>query len=409
MSHALLFTLVAILNGAAPDLADWPQWRGPTRDGRVPGKNWPDTLDKDRLQLVWRVKLGPSYSGPIVAGDRVFVTETENRASEVVRALDRQSGKELWQARWKGALTVPFFARANGDWIRATPAFDGDSLYVAGMRDVLVCLDASKGTERWRLDFVEKYKTSVPAFGFVASPLVDGDNVYVQAGAAIVKIDKKSGKVLWRSAEERGSMMDSAFSSPVLAELAGKKQLVAQTRAKLVGLDLDKGEVLWSQAVPAFRGMNILTPTIQGNGLFTSCYGGKSYLFRITRDSDKLACAEAWTNKAQGYMSSPVFVDDHVYMHLRNQRFTCIHLPTGKDKWTTKETFGRYWSMIVQDKKILALDENGTLRLIRANPEKYEPLDSRIISEEETWAHLAASGDQVFIRELNAMAVYRWR
>jgi outer membrane protein assembly factor BamB len=126
---------------APPRPTVWNQWRGPTRDGQVGGPAWPARLSDGFLKLLWRVPLGPSYSGPIVTKDLVFTTETRNKESEVVHALDRKTGKERWRAEWKGAMTVPFFAASNGSWIRSTPACDGASLYVAGMRDVLVCLD----------------------------------------------------------------------------------------------------------------------------------------------------------------------------------------------------------------------------------------------------------------------------
>ncbi len=97
----------------------WPQWRGPTRDGQVTGKAWPDSLDESHLTQLWRAELGPSYSGPIVAEDRVFVTETIDRKTERATALSRTNGRTLWQAEWPGAMSVPFFARANGDRLLA--------------------------------------------------------------------------------------------------------------------------------------------------------------------------------------------------------------------------------------------------------------------------------------------------
>jgi outer membrane protein assembly factor BamB len=214
-----LITHTAVV-GDEPTAA-WPQWRGPHRDGRVAGPVWPDQLDADHLRLLWRVELGPSYSGPIVVADRVFTTETRDKKSEAVTAFDRTSGKELWRAEWEGALSVPFFAKSNGDWIRATPACDGESLFVAGMRDVLVCLDAQTGNERWRFDFVKQLKAPLPAFGLVCSPLVEGDAVYVQAGASFVRLNKRSGEVVWRTLEDQGGMWGSAFSSPVMVDLAG--------------------------------------------------------------------------------------------------------------------------------------------------------------------------------------------
>lgn len=386
----------------------WPQWRGPSRDGQWTGPAWPNRLSKDSLQQVWRIPIGPSYSGPIVAEDLVFTTETKNKESEVVIALDRKTGKERWRAEWKGAMTVPFFAASNGSWIRSTPAYDGERLYVAGMRDVLVCLDAKTGKEEWRVDFVKELKTALPDFGFVCSPLLDGDAVYVQAGASVAKLDKKTGKIIWRTLDDKGGMMGSAFSSPVIASLAGKRQLIVQGREKLAGVNLDKGEVLWSQVVLSFRGMNILTPTVVGDAIFTSSYQNKSWLYKISLEKDRYSLSEAWTNNAQGYMSSPMVIDGHVYLHLGNQRFTCINLKSGKQTWTS-EGFGKYCSMIAQGDRILALDERGSLLLIKANPKEFELLDKVKVSDQETWAHLAVSGDELFIRELDAMAVYRWQ
>lgn len=395
--------------------ATWPQWRGPTRDCVVaPGPVWPHKLQGDHLTKLWSVKVGPGYPGPIVAEDRVFVAETAERKWEVVRALDRKTGKELWQAKWAGALSVPFFAWANGSWIRATPAYDGASLYVAGMCDVLVCLDARTGKERWKVDLKERYKTALPAFGFVCSPLVVGDAVYVQAGASFLKLDKKTGATIWRTLEDDGGMYGSAFSSPTLATLQGKQQLLVQTRTKLAGVEPDTGKVLWSQEIPAFRGMNILTPVTFGDGIFTSAHSAKSYLYEIDKSADGLKVKEAWTTKDQAYMTSPVVVNGHAYLLKRGrsdslQPMICIDLTKGATKWTSKQDFGQYCSMAVQGARILALDNNGTLRLIQANPAKFELLDEVKVSDQQTWAHLAVVGDEVFVRAQEEITAYRWR
>lgn len=387
--------------------AIWNQWRGPTRDGLVTGSNWPKSLAEDTLTPIWRVELDASYSGPIVSESAVFVTGTADKTNEVVCALDRKTGKELWRAEWPGAMSVPFFAASNGSWMRATPAFDGESLYVAGMRDVLVSLNATTGEEQWRVDFVEEFSTPLPAFGFVSSPLLDGDSIYVQAGASLVKLNKQTGEIIWRALEEEGGMMESAFSSPVIATLAGQRQLVVQSRQKLVGVDPAAGEVLWEREVPSYRGMNILTPVVFGDAVFTSSYQNKSWLFNVAKSDDKFQVEEVWNNNAQAYMSTPVVVDGHAYLHLQNQRFTCIDLKSGERKWTSKP-YGKYSSILAQRDLILALHQNGELLLFKANPEAFELLDQRTVSDQDTWAHVAVCGDEVFIRELNAISVFRW-
>lgn len=405
----ICLALVALNTAHGETQAVWPQWRGPNRDSQIQAPPWPETLDGDAVQLLWRMPLGPGYSGPIVAADRVFVTETENETTEVVRALDRATGRKLWEARWPGAMKVPFFARASGDWIRATPACDGENLYVAGMRDVLVCLNAETGAEIWRVDFVQRFSAPMPDFGFVSSPLVIGPHLYVQAGASFVKLDKATGETVWRTLVDTGGMWGSAFSSPVLATVAGREQLLVQTRQDLAGIDAETGNVLWQEEVPAFRGMNILTPQVHGaSGVFTSAYGGKSHLYQVSAAGEQFSITPAWSNKTQGYMSSPVLIDGHAYLHLRNRRVTCIDLATGKETWTTKP-FGEYWSMVANGDRILALDEKGELLLVRANPAEFTLLSRRQISSEPTWGHLAVGGEELFVRELHAVAAYRWR
>lgn len=390
--------------GALGSSANWPQWRGPSRDGQVHGSRWPDRL---ALEPQWRVPLAPSYSGPIVDGQVVFTTQTENEKLEVVVALDRQTGAQRWRTTWSGAMSVPRFAAANGSWIRSTPACDGESLYVAGIRDVLVCLDARTGAERWRFDFMEKLQTPLPAFGFVSSPLVWGDSVIVQAGASVIRLDKKSGRIVWRALKDDGGTFGSAFSSPIPGLLAGQRQLVVQTRQKLAGVDIDNGQVLWSQSVPAYRGMNILTPVIVDDAIFTSSYRKRSWLYEISRNDDEFHVRTAWSSSTPGYMSTPVVIGRHVYMHLQSRRFTCIDLDTGKRTWTSKP-FGKYCSLVAQGDRILALVSDGTLLYIHAKEKAFDLIDHFSVSDGETWAHLAVVDNQLFIRDLNGLAAYRF-
>ena len=300
----------------------WSQWRGPSRDGSVATSTpWPSSLSENGLVEQWRVELGPSYSGPIVSESLVFTTETRDKKFEFVSAYDRKSGEKKWETSWEGSMTVPFFAASNGSWIRSTPAFDGENLYVAGMKDLLVCLDAKNGSIRWQVNFMEKLGSPLPQFGFVCSPLVVKNHVYVQAGAGFCKLKKDSGEIVWRTLVDGGGMYGSAFSSPIMTNLSGKRQLLVQTREELTGVDPEDGSVLWKQKIPSFRGMNILTPTIVDNKIFTSSYRNNSYLFEIAPNQESNVPKQLWTNRAAGYMSSPVVINGYIYMHLQNQRF----------------------------------------------------------------------------------------
>ena len=396
----------------SPSAETWTQWRGPSRDGQVAGPTWPAKLSEDTLKATWTLPLGPSYSGPIVSADRVFVTETRDKSTEVVRALDRHTGKELWSHSWAGALSVPFYAKSRGDWIRATPATNGKLVFVAGMRDVLVAVDALTGKEQWSVDFVKKYGTGVPDFGLVCSPLLDGDAIFIQAANSLVKLRQDTGEIIWRSFEGKpGVMSAGAFSSPVLATIHGQRQLVVQSRENLAGIDPVSGKILWSHPVPSYRGMNILTPTVVGDAVFTSSYQNRSWLYSVAKAAGTAGTfdvQESWSNNAQGYMSTPVIIDGHAYLHMGNQRFTCIDLKTGTRVWNS-DSFGKYASLVAQGDRILALDERGILLLIKADPKGFQLLDQRKVAAEDTWAHLVVCGEEVFVRELRAMSAFRWQ
>ena len=406
--NSVVVSFLSLVGTATSTETDtWPQWRGPNRDAKVTYESWPTKLSAPEVSISWSVSQGPSYSGPVVATDKVFVTETRDKKYEVVRAFDRFTGQILWETEWEGAMIVPFFAASNGSWIRSTPAYDGQRLYVAGIRDVLVCLDANTGATIWELDFVAQTGSKLPSFGFVSSPLVTGNHVYVQAGGGLSKLDKLTGDIIWRTLDDGGGMYGSAFSSPVLATMDGVRQLVAQTRKKLAGVDLQTGKVLWSEDIPAFRGMNILTPTVIDNHVFTSSYGGRSTMFEVSLNGSTWTVTKEWDHKSQGYMSSPVVIDDHIYMHLRNRRFICLDARTGEQRWITKP-FGKYWSLVANGTKLLALDQTGELLLIDASPDEFKLLDRCMVAD-ESWAHLAVVDQQIFVRDLNAMTVFSWR
>ena len=401
----------------ANDALAWHQWRGSSRDGSIGGPAWP--TDFSGLDKVWHVELGKGYSGPIAAGDRVFVVETLPGGRAGVRALSSDDGRVIWSQSWKAKGEVPFFAKSQGTWERSTPAYSDGVLYVGDMREVFRALDAETGEVRWTIDFPRHFDVSTPPFGFASSPLVVGDYVYVQAANGLVKVEKSTGEIVWRTAVARDSIMSGgAFSSPILATLAGHEQLIAFTRAVLSGVDPRSGEVLWTHDVPNFRGMNIVTPIVFGDGVFVSQHRNGSYFIRVhgdgtvrlDEDGDRGLSFEtetAWTNKGSGYMSSPVIVGNQLYQHLGNGRLSNIDLSSGRENWRTKP-LGEYWSMVRQGERILALDSEGVLRLVQASPVSFDVVAEREVAQQSTWGHVAVSGDMIYVRGLEGITALRW-
>lgn len=405
---SIILVIISLCVSASASDHTWPQWRGPTRDGKVNGTRWPSRLDDGVLSRNWRVELGEGYPGPVVAADRVFVAETFDKKYERLCALDRKSGEVIWKTQWEGSMKVPFFAKKNGSWIRSTPAYDGQRVYVAGMRDVLVALDARTGAVEWKIDFIQKYDLPLPGFGLVCSPLVVGDSIYIQAGGAFTRIDKASGIVQWRTLIDGNGMYGGSFSSPTVATFYGYEMLLVQTRKEITGVKPADGSVLWRHRVPSFRGMNILTPNVYKNSVFTSTFKNRSFLFSVEQSAQNYSVRKSWDCAIRGYMSSPIVIGQHIYMHLENNRLVCLDLETGEPRWHSRKKFGEYASLVASKNQILMLTCEGELILFAAKPGAFELLDRRLISSSPTWGHLAVAGNQLFIRELNAVSAWQW-
>ena len=343
----------------------------------------------------------------------MFTTETVDGSRERVSAYRLTDGSRLWQRAWEDSLTVPFFAAANGSWIRSTPAAavgpDGAShLVVMGMRDRLVDLDPADGSVRWEVSLASLDDASLEAFGGVCSPLIDGDSVYVQSGAGTVRLDLADGSVRWRVPDETGGMSGGAFSSPILARIDGVRTLVVQTRTELTGLNPEDGTVGWRQPIEAFRGMNILTPLVVGDGagIFTAAHSGRCERYDVSRVDGRWRSSLRWQQKGQGYMSSPVLVDGNIYLHLKNGRMRCLDAADGTIRWTGSP-IGKYASLISDGRTLASLSDDGRLRLIAADPDEYRVMDEATVAE-DSWAHLAVVDDGWLVRDLGSLARFDW-
>ena len=399
----ILFVAAGLAAAVEPALSqsqiasDWSQWRGPDRNGKVESKSppWPDSIGQANLKVTWRTPLGPSYSGPLVIGDLVYVTETVGQRDEFVRCLDRKTGQQKWEVNWTGSMKVPFFASANGSWIRSTPAYSEGKIYVGGIRDILVCIDADSGQIVWRKDFPAINNTPIPMFGCVCSPLVDGSFVYMQAGGAMHKLDKNTGQVVWQTVSDGIGKNSSVFSSPTIETIAGDRQL------------LETGQVLWDLVTPAFRGMSIITPTVFDDRLMISNYQHPTTMFVVEKKSpQQFEISERWKNKARGYMTTPVIIKGHAFTFLQNERFACIDLATGEIKWSS-DKFAKYASLVANRDRILALTSDGDLVLYAANVDRFELLGRHSVAT-DAWAHLAVSGDEVFVRAIDGLIALKW-
>lgn len=387
---------------ASAQEATWNQWRGPQRNGVWPGQLPTKLAD---LELAWERPLQPSYSGPVTDGKVVFTTETVDESFERMTAYDLKTGEVKWSTKWDGAITVPGYAMANGSWIKATPVLAEDSLVILGMRDEVICLEPATGEIRWKADLGQRFGARRPPFGGVCSPLIADGAVYLMAGGATAKLSLADGSTIWKTLDDEGDD-DDACSSPVVETIAGKRQLVVQTRTRLCGVDLDTGALLWSNVIEAYRNMNILTPMVIGDLVYTAAQRGSSHCFKITAAAGGLKSTEVWRQKTQAYMSSPVANDDTIFVHSSNERLTALDVATGEILWTGTP-MGKYQSLVRNDKTILILNSAGELSLVEPDRDALSISETRKVAD-DSWAYLGVFDGGILVRDLNALKVYRY-
>ncbi len=382
--------------------AAWNQWRGPNRDGVWPGE-LPSSLSA--LEVTWEQPLQPSYSGPVTDGELVYTTETVDESFERVTAFDLNTGDVAWTAQWDGAIEVPSYARANGSWIKSTPALAEGSLVVLGMRDEVVCIDPATGRIRWQADLAERFDARRPPFGGVCSPLIDDGAVYVMGGGATVKLSLADGGTIWKTLADEGDD-DDALSSPIIETIAGVRQLVVQTRTRLCGVDLTDGSLLWSRRVEAYRNMNILTPTVFGDRVFTAAQRGQSLCFEVSKRETTWSCEEVWNQKTQAYMSSPVADGETIFVHANSERLTALDAETGEILWIGRP-MGKYQSLVRNDEIMLVLNSEGELIAVEPDREALSVVDKRKVAD-DSWAYLGCFDGGLLVRDLNALKVFRY-
>ena len=262
--------VLAGILGINASAGDWPQWRGPNRDGisKETGllKAWPSEGPK----LVWQVKdLGAGYSTPSVAGGRIFILANKGIEDESVAALDVKDGKQVWSIRI-GKVGNPD-QRPSYPGARSTPTVDGATLYVLSSDGDLASLNVTDGKIVWSKNVRAEFGGKPGTWAYSESPIVDGDMLVCTPGGAdatVVAVNKKTGEVIWKAAVPGGTA--AGYSSIVATEIEGVKQYIAYTANGVVGLDAKSGKFLWRyDRTKGSMGMSILTPVASDGLVFT--------------------------------------------------------------------------------------------------------------------------------------------
>lgn len=392
-----LFALLALL----PVGADWPQHLGPTRDGHSPEtgllKEWPG----DGPPKLWEAAVGSGFSGPVVAAGKVVLFHRIGD-NEVLQCWAAGDGKELWKAGFPTGYVDDF---GFDDGPRATPSITDGRVYAVGAEGHLVCVKLDDGSKVWERDLARDYPFKKGFFGVGPSPLVDDKRVYLNVGgegAGVVALDRDTGKELWKATDDAAS-----YSSPVLADVGGKRAVVFLTRAGLLVLDPATGAVRHQTPYRArlHASVNAATPLVADGHLFlSSSYNVGATLFKTDGWSRVWANDESLTN----HYNTSVKVGDFLYgLHGRQESgadLRCVEWATGKVRWS-QEHYGCA-TLIAADGRLIAVCENGDVVQFAATPEGYKSLGRFTGLEKVVRAAPALSDGRLFARDSKRLVVW---
>jgi outer membrane protein assembly factor BamB len=405
VATAVLLAITAVGIGAGR-AADWPQWRGPNRDGVVHGVKAPDKWPR-ALKEQWKVEVGEGVSSPVVAGGKVFVF-TRQKDNERVLCFDVATGQDVWKSEPYPAPYKVWLGEGNSiPGPRSTPTVADGRVYTAGVSGVISCLDAGTGKLLWR-----KQSKDAPPYGGPASPLVTDGLCIVHLGCdsrgdtdGLTAFDAATGEVRWRMAD--GSRPGSG--SPIVADLAGERQVVLVTSWNLRGVSLATGTTLWALKLDGPEKNS--TPVLYKDLILIADYKEPVRAVRLVRGEKGLTPEVVWkANIAGPYMSTPVLAGDVLFgMSCRGRScFCCLDAKNGKVLWESEERQGfGYATFLNAGSAWLFLTDRGRLVVVKPSGTEYDVIAEYKVSDRQTSAHPVFLGDRILIRDDLTLRSYR--
>lgn len=375
---------------------DWPQWRGPKRDGSVDAAlpaQWPDALKKR-----WEITVGTGHASPVVSGNRVVVIARQG-GEEIVRALDLASGREIWRAAYPAPYTVNPAARSHGPGPKSTPAIAGGRVFTFGIGGILSAFDLASGTVVWRIPA----PSVLPEYGTATSPLIDGTSLIAHIGGhnsgSLTSFDAATGKPRWQwKGDGPGS------GSPIIATLGGVRQVIAQTQNFIVGVNASNGALLWQVPFTTDFDQNAFTPIVFRDLVINGGTDRPLSAFRPKLAGGRWTVEAVWNNpQTPMFMSSPVLVGGTIYGLTERGRgqFVAIDAATGQTLWNTQGREGENASMLGSRSWLLASTTDGKFVVARANPQKYDEVRRYQLAQSAVWAYPAIAGNSIVIKDVD--------
>ena len=371
---------------------DWPQWRGPSRDGHLAEftapEKWPETLTR-----VWEIEVGEGWSSPVMSDGKVFVL-TRQEEDEIVRCLELNTGTLVWEDRYPATGSVHPAGADHGIGPKSTPSIANGKLYTLGIGSILSCFACGTGELLWRKDFADHFPKPAPSCGTSMSPLLSDGMCIVHVGVdregELIALDPDTGERKWTYDGD-----GPGYGSPVIATIDGKRQLLAPVSRFLVALQLENGGVIWRHPFPTQSSQNILTPVVYGENFIV---GGIGQVTRMLNSG----LETSWQNPgAPLHMSSLTLAGDRLFglTTAKKGQLFCLNAGSGETIWTSEGEFARHAAILHGGGYVIVLTGRGKLLFLEADSDSFAPLASYTVSEQRTWTHPLIFGDGILIKD----------
>jgi outer membrane protein assembly factor BamB len=393
--------------------ADWPQWRGPQRNGvsQETGllKEWP----KEGPKLAWRVKdIGSGFSTPSVVGERLYLLSNRGLDDEFVQALAVKDGQNIW-ATHLGKVGNPD-QQPNYPAARSTPTVDGKLLYALGSDGDLACLETASGKVRWRKNLRTEFGGKPGNWAYAESPLIDGDILICTPGGSqvtLVALNKKTGDVIWKCAVPGGD--EAAYASAIIVEACGVRQCVQLLQKGLVGVNATTGQFLWRYGKLVSRyNNNVPTPVAEGGSIYGGSVGTGGGLVNLKAKDGGVEVKEAYFSpKFPTSIGGAVKLADYLYG--TSQTLQCLEFKTGAVKWDERSLGAA--SLCVAEDRLYLHGENGEVALVEATPDgcrekgRFTPPDPPERGSAKAWAYPVVADGRLYIRDIGTLWCYNIR
>ena len=392
----------AVLIAAGAAAQDWPQWRGPERDGAAAGfqapATWPETLTR-----AWRVDVGTGYATPILVDGNLWLFARWGE-EEVLYSIDPESGEVRWRSGYPASFEMISATQRHGPGPKSTPAYADGRLFVHGMTGSVTAFDAASGEQLWHVPG----SPVIPLYHTSASPLVHEGLVMVHVGGhddgALTAFDVETGDVRW-SWDGDGP----AYGSPMLFELDEVEQVVTFTQEHFIGVDAADGSLLWSRPFTTASTTTSQTPVLHGDLVIQNGRGNGVTAFRVGRGENGWTTDDVWsTDEYSLHMANPVVRDGVMFglSHRNSGQYFALDLDSGESLWESSPRQAENAALVRAENLVISLEDDAELVVFEASRAGLREIRRYEVADSETWAQPTVSGNRIYVKDVSRL--YRW-